>query len=469
MSIELLWKKAVAAQNAGFHSKALKYCHDILDRNARHSNAIHLLAALYLEKKQPEKALKFLDQYIELDPASPDAYSNRGNALHALGRFGESIAAHRTTIRMNPSNAVAHYNLANSLCQINDINSAVEAYRLAIQLDPTLPQPYSNLASILSELGLYQEAEEKALHAIKLCPEYVDAHYNLANAIREQGHYSRAIKAYLQVLSLSPNHCDALCNLGLTLFTVSLEEAAKTLSHTITINPAHSLARFYLGVALEESGNIDQAAEVFSKLDNTDTVDRERLSSWEYVRKNRTENTRILSDTFSALSYAFNISPNEGLICEFGVRHGTSIRFIAGMTTRKIYGFDSFLGLPEAWGDEPIGVYSTNAVVPELPKNVDIHVGSFEKTLPPFLDRFTETIAFANIDCDLYSSTKTILNLLAPRIKSGTILVFDEYLINPTWQSDEYKAFQEARKKYNWVADYVGFCMVGKQAVIRIR
>ncbi len=48
-----------------------------------------------------------------------------------------------------------------------------------------------------------------------------------------------------------------------------------------------------------------------------------------------------------------------------------------------------------------------------------------------------------HVDCDIYSSTKTIFDLLASRIVAGTVIVFDEYFNYPGWRHHEYKAFQE--------------------------
>ena len=52
-------------------------------------------------------------------------------------------------------------------------------------------------------------------------------------------------------------------------------------------------------------------------------------------------------------------------------------------------------------------------------------------------------VAFIHVDCDLYSSTKTIFSLLSDRIVPGTIILFDEYFNYPNWQQHEYKALQE--------------------------
>jgi hypothetical protein len=52
-------------------------------------------------------------------------------------------------------------------------------------------------------------------------------------------------------------------------------------------------------------------------------------------------------------------------------------------------------------------------------------------------------VSFLHIDCDLYSSTKTVLHYLGNRIRSGTVIVFDEYFNYVGWRNHEYKAFAE--------------------------
>ena len=62
------------------------------------------------------------------------------------------------------------------------------------------------------------------------------------------------------------------------------------------------------------------------------------------------------------------------------------------------------------------------------------------------------------IDCDLYSSTITILENFHSRIKTGTIIVFDEYFNYPEWQEGEYKAFTEYIERSDFSFEYIGYC-----------
>ena len=148
---------------------------------------------------------------------------------------------------------------------------------------------------------------------------------------------------------------------------------------------------------------------------------------------------------FEILDRAAALVPAEGLILEFGVAYGVTINYLAtsfALRSRRLYGFDSFCGLPESWGHYPVGHFA--CAVPDVPNNVDLVVGLFADTIPDFLATHPGNAALVHIDCDLYSSTRTVLELIGPRIVAGTIIVLDEYWIV---QEHERRAFDE------WLAE----------------
>ena len=149
----------------------------------------------------------------------------------------------------------------------------------------------------------------------------------------------------------------------------------------------------------------------------------------------------LFKDRFDVLSFAACSALTDGLILEFGVASGATINHLAAtiaLRGRRIYGFDSFCGLPEPWADYPTGHFACDP--PSVAPNVELVVGLFEQTLPPFLAQHEGSAALIHIDCDLYTSTKTVLDLLTPRIISGTFIVLDEYLIV---KEHEQRAFQD--------------------------
>jgi hypothetical protein len=115
-----------------------------------------------------------------------------------------------------------------------------------------------------------------------------------------------------------------------------------------------------------------------------------------------------------------------GLYLEFGVHQGKSINELARLKPEKaIHGFDSFEGFPERWHSLPAGSMTLNGIPPETRPNVQLHKGWFEDTIPVFLKEHRENAAILHIDCDLYSSTETVFREFEPRIKAGTVIVFD--------------------------------------------
>ncbi len=151
-------------------------------------------------------------------------------------------------------------------------------------------------------------------------------------------------------------------------------------------------------------------------------------------------------DRFDLLRFALSHAPADGLILEFGVEKGLSIRTLAAASgTRTVHGFDSFRGLPEDWAGtaEAKGAFDRRGRLPKVPANVRLHVGWFDATLPAFLAAHAGPVALLHIDCDIYSSTRTVFGLLHDRLKPGSVIVFDEYFNYPGWRGHEYKAFRE--------------------------
>lgn len=147
----------------------------------------------------------------------------------------------------------------------------------------------------------------------------------------------------------------------------------------------------------------------------------------------------------------------DGLWMEFGVYRGTTINAISKFTENTVYGFDSFTGLPKCWrAGKDKGRYDLQGRMPTVRRNVQLIPGWFDVTLPRFLADHPENAAFTHIDCDIYSSAKTVLNLLRSRLVSGTILIFDEMFNYPGFQDHELKAFYEFLQETRIACEWLG-------------
>lgn len=168
------------------------------------------------------------------------------------------------------------------------------------------------------------------------------------------------------------------------------------------------------------------------------------------------------------IDYAVSCATVEGLALEFGVFSGRSINRIAQGRSGPVYGFDSFEGLPEEWRDGYDKGKFARQDLPQVESNVELVVGWFDRTLPQFLDAHPGPVSIVHIDCDLYSSTQTVLTQLRDRFVPGTIILFDEYFNYPGWEMHEFKAFKEFVDSTGLQYEYIGLHPNHQQVAVRV-
>jgi len=162
---------------------------------------------------------------------------------------------------------------------------------------------------------------------------------------------------------------------------------------------------------------------------------------------------------------------SRGTVLEFGVATGRTLnQFAYWLPNKPVHGFDGFEGLPEDWTSRMRKGFFARSNLPRVRKNCQLWVGWFDQTLPGFIEKvqLARPIALLHVDCDLYSSTVTVLNNLKHSIVSGTVIVFDEYINYPGWQLDEFKAWQEHCKMYGIKYEYIGRVSRHQKVAIRV-
>lgn len=211
--------------------------------------------------------------------------------------------------------------------------------------------------------------------------------------------------------------------------------------------------RTFIRGIVDEAISANAESELFS-------ISRERQrialrSTAVYVSKHMKNATRLESRE-ALLKFALGQTTVPGLFLEFGVATGATINLIGPLAPARVYGFDSFEGLPEAWGDYmPKGAFAQSP--PKVHSNVELIIGYFNETLPKFLSSHPGKVAFLHVDCDLYSSTKTVLCEIGDRIVPGSIIVLDEYFNYPGWEDGEHKALSEFLIERRLLCTYIGY------------
>lgn len=157
------------------------------------------------------------------------------------------------------------------------------------------------------------------------------------------------------------------------------------------------------------------------------------------------------------LKFALSQISIQGDVLEFGVYTASTINLISSVLNQdKVYGFDSFEGLPEEWKistDSNLNKYKKGYfALKELPKvndNVVLVKGFYDQSVEPWIEETNlSQVKFLHVDSDLYSSAIFILTTLNKYLVPGTVIVFDE--MHPwggkrydMWADHEYRALKE--------------------------
>ena len=375
--------------------------------------------------------------FIRKDKSKIDIQKNVKHAWDFFNRgfLDEALNLCESVLKINPQRAESVYLSGLIFLRDGQINRAIDFLLKANILFPKHFEVLTNLGFAYHEIGEVKLAKTHYLEALSIHPHYINAYYNLHALYIDEGDYV---------------------------------EAKKCLEKIILINDADLDAIFMLGLLHDYKDDEISAKPHFEKIKKSTALLSARLDAWEYLKTDFKNKPILTGSIIQTFQIAMNASKREGLILEFGVRHGNSINQLAKLANSPMYGFDSFEGLPTEWHNESKESYSTKGIVPKVGKNITLYKGWFEDTLPEFSKKHPEVIRLINIDCDLFSSTSTILKILGPQIQSGTILIFDEYIGNQHWREDEFKAFQEAVYLNQWKYEYLAFSFFTKQVAVKI-
>jgi hypothetical protein len=175
-----------------------------------------------------------------------------------------------------------------------------------------------------------------------------------------------------------------------------------------------------------------------------------KLSKWANANKNVAGN-----DFYSKWDYKKRfvlyerIINNEGLnnginYLEFGVADGESFNWWMGKINdpqSRFYGFDTFTGLPEDFGPYKKGHFDRGSMPEIRDSRGKFFAGLFQQTLPGFLKTFDNSKrTVIMLDADLYTATLFTLTSLAPYLKKGDVILFDEFVV-PTHEFMAYRNF----------------------------
>jgi len=206
------------------------------------------------------------------------------------------------------------------------------------------------------------------------------------------------------------------------------------------------------------------------------------LSSWvnrnsrkvvfsDYYKPFRNYNDRVRLHEYVIGSQGLDRRPIHYL--EFGVAGGTSFAWWVKSNQHpgsRFFGFDTFEGLPEDWHFFKKGAFSYDIPFMDDERGTFVK-GLFQDTLYQFLAGYRvnldtpEVTRVLHLDADLYSSTLFALTMMAPFLRDGDILLFDEFNI----PNHEFAAWSDFVRSYYIKYEVIGAVNNFYQVAIRVR
>lgn len=266
-SIAELLQQGQLHHRQGQWDLAAAHYRDIIDRQPRSFEALHLLGLLTLQRGDAAGALPLLQRAAKVNPADAGTQSLLGVALQGSGQATASIAFFDRAVRLQPMNAEFHYNLGKALRGIEQLNEARASYEAALKLRPDYPDALNNLGEVLILLERPEEALVITDEALQLRPGHAEALSNRGGALLALDRPQEALDCLEQALATNPAMPKALNNKSQALAKLRrFDEALACAQASIALYPALPEAYATRGGILSEMRRLDEAIADFDSV-----------------------------------------------------------------------------------------------------------------------------------------------------------------------------------------------------------
>ncbi len=259
MNLPKLLKQAEKLVSYGRINEAIDVYQEILSEDFQNTEVHNLIADLYIDKRDTQRASRHLFKVAS-------DYS-------AQGDLNETTSVYRKIIKILPRNILAReklleiftktgaknelFNVILELCGIyegeGNTSKTIETLEKLVSLDPSNKSHSMKLALFLNEKGL----KEKSMEIF----------YQLARDFFRDNHYDEALSALEKIRTIDP----AEKNLHNRVAEVyekqgKIQKAIESLLSTLAADPSQPNTMAYLARLCIKAGRVDEAERIYGKL-----------------------------------------------------------------------------------------------------------------------------------------------------------------------------------------------------------
>jgi len=206
------FQHALALLEGGQIVQAQAAFEDILRKQPRHADALHLLGLIAARSNDPKKAAALIGKSIQIDPSNPVAYLNRGAVLQELGQWEEALASYEQALALHSAFAAVYFNRGNALQSLQRMDEALASYNQAIAIQPDYHDAWLNRGNLLVRLKQWDGALASYNRAIVVKTDSAVAHANRGNVLKELNRLDEARASYDRAIAIQPDYPEAHTN-----------------------------------------------------------------------------------------------------------------------------------------------------------------------------------------------------------------------------------------------------------------
>jgi len=260
--------KAYLAEIDEDKDEAIKHYSKAIELKADYARAYYNAGAIYVSKKELDKAMDYFKKFLELKPS----YPNNVEACITIAflyffKYDNKSADEylKKVIEYSPEKAEASYDIGDIYYdRIKNAEKAEEYFKLAIELKPDFADAYSYLGTISRDKYDYAKAIEYYEKAIQLKPnsktEYSALH-GIGTAYFYKQDFDKAIEYYKKIKEEDAN---VYFNIGLAyLRKHDYDKSMEYLKKVVELKPAHVKAYRTIGSIYSIKRNYTKAIEFY--------------------------------------------------------------------------------------------------------------------------------------------------------------------------------------------------------------
>ncbi len=197
----------------------------ILLQNTRNPEIYQMLATIYYDKGQFNKAIKTFRRALEIDPSYTDASVGLSIILNDLGRYeeGKKVFEDAKTI-------------------LDRKNGKADPF-----VEEKLASKHEELGDLYYQYKRYNEALEQLFKAQKLSTRKAEITLRIVECYLKLGETERAIRDLKSLLKDYPHFIPARMKLGIIYYNINhLAEASEQWENVLVREPGHTEAMKYL-------------------------------------------------------------------------------------------------------------------------------------------------------------------------------------------------------------------------------